>query len=174
MEFSDPCWGSSFVPQNSLGDTFDSTQTSPLIRTSVKYGTDDPTTPGGKYVSYAFDFHNDTVSDRLPVSTEPPDSSNWVCGPRTYSVTVTLQNTASFMSVVDSPLTSTLDKPILKAMTSLDSDIGTWMVTLTFKLSRYLNLTASETFYVKIDQCILNTLTEDSNTFLRNPITSPQ
>jgi hypothetical protein len=51
VEFSDPCWGSSFVLQNSVGDTFDSTKTSPLIRTSVKYGTDDATTSAGKYVS---------------------------------------------------------------------------------------------------------------------------
>lgn len=111
--------------QNGVGETFDTLNSSPLIRTSVKFGTDNVATPLGAPVSYTFDFHHDTTSDRLPVS-GTPDSSNWVCGPRTYSTIVTSQGTTSFMSVTDSPTTATLVKPILNAMTSLDSDIGTW------------------------------------------------
>ena len=112
---------------------------------------DNGATPLGAPVSYQFDFHNDTTSDRLPVESGTPDSSNWVCGPRTYSVIVTTQGTASFMSVVDSPAVSTLVKPELKAMTSLDSDIGTWLITLTVQLTRYPTVTATENFYVMID-----------------------
>ena len=101
-------------------------------------------------MSYTFDFHKDTTSERLPASATP-DSSNWVCGPRTYSTIVDSQGTTSFMSVTDSPTTSTLVKPILNAMTSLDSDIGTWKVTLTVILTRYPTVTATESFYVMID-----------------------
>lgn len=57
-------------------------------------------------------------------------------------------------------------------MTALDSDIGTWQITLTVYLSRYTTVVATETFYVMIDQCILNTLTEVSG-LLRNPATAP-
>ena len=76
------------------------------------------------------------------------------------------------MSIIDSPSTSTLVKPILNAMTSSDLDIGTWQITLTVQLSRYLTVMAQETFTVKIDQCILNTLTESTN-LIRTPSTAP-
>ena len=55
------------------------------------------------------------------------------------------------MSVVDSPATSTLVKPIINAMTGSAADEGTWQITLTVKLSRYPSVTATETFYVMID-----------------------
>ena len=57
-------------------------------------------------------------------------------------------------------------------MTALDLDIGTWQITLTVSLSRYPTVVATETFYVKIDQCILNTLIEVSG-LLRHPATNP-
>lgn len=121
------------------------------MRTSVKFGTDKVATPNGEAVSYTFNFHHDTVSDLKPVTTGTSDSSNWVCGPRTYSVVVDARNSASFMSIVDSPGASTLVKPVLNVLTNQDSDKGTWQVTLSVKLSRYPSVTASEIFKVKID-----------------------
>ncbi len=57
-------------------------------------------------------------------------------------------------------------------MTALDSDIGTWQITLTVYLSHYTTVVATETFYVTIDRCILNTLTENSG-LIRTPATTP-
>ena len=133
-------------------------------------------TPGGQAVPLTFDFHHDATSDRLLAISGTTDSSNWVCGPRTYTVTFTDPTLASrtmFVTIIDSPLTSTLVKPILKLLTNNNIDIGTWSIDLTVKLTRYPTVIATETFLVKIDQCILNTLTEDSGTYIRKTATSP-
>lgn len=102
---------------------------------------------------FTFDFHIDDTSYRLLAISGTTDSSNWVCGPRTYSVSFTdisLTNTM-FITVVDSPLTSTLVKPILKMLTNDDSDIGLYEISLTVYLTRYPTVKAIEKFWVKID-----------------------
>lgn len=89
-----------------------------------------------------------------------------MCGPRTYSVlvkTVSTPATTQFVSVIDSPTTSTLVKPILSAFTTLDTDIlnpyGYHEVELSFHFTRYYNPSSSdpndyykakETFYVEV------------------------
>ena len=54
----------------------------------------------------SFNFHKDVVSENLTPGTK--DSSNWVCGPRTYNVPVVQTVGASqFVTVIDSPNTPT-------------------------------------------------------------------
>jgi len=96
----------------------------------VLFGTDVAPNYVGIPVTFTFDFHHDIKSDELPVSSGTSDSSNWVCGPRTYTVVGTIPTASSFVSVIDSPTASTLVKPVLSAMTGLDSDIGTFLVEL--------------------------------------------
>ena len=178
IEFTDPCWTTSFILQNALGETFydSGSTTNPFITISVKFGTDSggpgtvgPGTPDQK----SFDFHKDVYSESKP---DPKDSSTWVCGPRTYNVPVVQTAGASqFVTVIDSPNTPTTTQPILSSVTSLDTDIA-WnpahKVELTFFLTRYPTVTATEYFYVQVNQCILNTLSLDTGT-LGNPANSP-
>lgn len=62
------------------------------------------------------------------------------------------------MSVTNSAV-STLTVPVLSASTAFNGDIGTWLITLSVSLLNYPLIKTTETFYVTIQQCLLNTLT---------------